>query len=188
MNKNLVNIFVASYGNFIDLLSSVDINGTSFSFSNLELCDFDVNSSYNFHLEIRDVFDSMTVTDMYFTVPQGTPLIALRKKMVGINNPNPKAALDVTGEIYMNGFSVMGVQQAFIGDDVSLNELTSPGIYFRRSVPQENLNYPALVFGMLEVFSCSVNLVIQRYTARDSPFDMYIRSRVNSAWSAWVKK
>lgn len=178
----------SSYGNFTDLLSSVDINGTSFSFSNLELCDFDVNSSYNFHLEICDVFDSMTVTDMYFTVPQGTPLIALRKKMVGINNPKPKAALDVTGEIYMNGFSVMGVQQAFICDDVSLNELTSPGIYFRRSVPQENLNYPALVFGMLEVFSCSVNLVIQRYTARDSPFDMYIRSRVNSSWSAWVKK
>ena len=178
----------SSYGDFIDLLSSVDINGTSFSFSNLELCDFDVNSSYNFHLEICDVFDSMTVTDMYFTVPQGTPLIALRKKMVGINNPNPKAALDVTGEIYMNGFSVMGLQQSAIADDVSLNELTSPGIYFRRAVPQENLNYPALVFGMLEVFSCSVNLVIQRYTARDSPFDMYIRSRVNSTWSAWVKK
>lgn len=178
----------SSYGNYIDLLSSVDINGTSFSFSNLELCDFDVNSSYNFHLEIRDVFDSMTVTDMYFTVPQGTPLIALRKKMVGINNPNPKAALDVTGEIYMNGFSVMGLQQSAIADDVSLNELNSPGIYFRRSVPQENLNYPALVFGMLEVFSCSVNLVIQRYTTRDSPFDMYIRSRVNSSWSAWVKK
>lgn len=108
--------------------------------------------------------------------------------MVGINNPNPKAALDVTGEIYMNGFSVMGVQQAFIADDVSLNELTAPGIYFRRSVPQENLNYPVLAFGMLEVFSCGVNLVIQRYTTRDSPFDMYIRSRVNSSWSAWVKK
>ena len=178
----------SSYGNFIDLLSSVDINGTSFSFSNLELCDLDVNSSYNFHLEIRDVFGSMTTTDLYFTIPQGTPLIALRKKMVGINNPNPKAALDVTGEIYMNGFSVMGLQQEAIADDVSLNELTSPGIYFRRSVPQDNLNYPALVFGMLEVFSCSVNLVIQRYTARDSPFDMYIRSRVNSSWSAWVKK
>ena len=121
----------------------------------------------------------MTVTDMYFTVPQGTPLI---------NNPNPKAALDVTGEIYMNGFSVMGLQQAAIPDDVSLNELTSPGIYFRRAVPQENLNYPALVFGMLEVLSCSVNVVIQRYTARDSPFDTYIRSRVNSTWSAWVRK
>ena len=178
----------SSFGNFIDLSSSVEISGTSFSFSNLELCDFDVNSSYNFHLEIRDVFDSMTVTDMYFTVPQGTPLVALRKKMVGINNPNPQAALDVTGEICMNGFSVMGLQQSAIADDVSLNELTSPGIYFRRSLPQENLNYPALVFGMLEVFSCSVNLVIQRYTARDSPFDLYIRSRVNSTWSAWVKK
>ena len=45
-----------------------------------------------------------------------------------------------------------------------------------------------LVFGMLEVFSCSTNLVTQRYTARDSPFDVYIRSKVNSSWSKWVKK
>lgn len=109
-------------------------------------------------------------------------------KKVGINNPNPQSALDVTGEIHMNGFPVMGIIQTSVEDDVSLNSLTTQGIYFRRRVPQENMNYPALVFGMLEVFSCSTNLVTQRYTARDSPFDVYIRSKVNSSWSKWVKK
>lgn len=109
-------------------------------------------------------------------------------KEVGINNPNPQSALDVTGEIHMNGFPVMGIIQTSVEDDVSLNSLTTQGIYFRRRVPQENMNYPALVFGMLEVFSCSTNLVIQRYTARDTPFDVYIRSKVNSSWSKWVKK
>lgn len=94
----------------------------------------------------------------------------------------------MTGEIHMNGFPVMGIIQTSVEDDVSLNSLTTQGIYFRRRIPQENMNYPALVFGMLEVFSCSTNLVTQRYTARDSPFDVYIRSKVNSSWSKWVKK
>ena len=164
------------------------MNGTSYSYSNLQLMKLDVNMSYSFHIEIRDVMEKSVVTDLYFTIPQGTPLVALRKQKVGINNPNPQSALDVTGEIHMNGFPVMGIIQTSVEDDVSLNSLTTQGIYLRRRVPQENMNYPALVFGMLEVFSCSTNLVTQRYTARDSPFDVYIRSKVNSSWSKWVKK
>lgn len=125
----------ANYGNFVDILSNLKMNDTSYSYSNLQLMN-----------------------------------------------------LDVTGEIHMNGYPVMGIIQTSVEDDVSLNSLTTQGIYFRRRVPQENMNYPALVFGMLEVFSCSTNLVIQRYTARDTPFDVYIRSKVNSSWSKWVKK
>ena len=36
-------------------------------------------------------------------MPQGTPLIALRKKKVGINTPEPQAALDVAGDVRVNG-------------------------------------------------------------------------------------
>lgn len=178
----------ANYGNFVDILSNLKMNGTSYSYSNLQLMNLDVNMSYDFHIEIRDAMEKSVITDLYFLIPQGTPLVSLRKQKVGINNPNPQSALDVTGEIHMNGFPVMGIIQTSVEDDVSLNSLTTQGIYFRRRVPQENMNYPALVFGMLEVFSCSTNLVTQRYTARDSPFDVYIRSKVNSSWSKWVKK
>lgn len=178
----------ANYGNFVDILSDLKMNGTSYSYSNLQLMNLDVNMSYDFHIEIRDAMEKSVITDLYYLIPQGTPLVALRKQKVGINNPNPQSALDVTGEIHMNGYPVMGIIQTSVEDDVSLNSLTTQGIYFRRRVPQENMNYPALVFGMLEVFSCSTNLVIQRYTARDTPFDVYIRSKVNSSWSKWVKK
>ena len=58
---------------------------SSFSFSNLELCNLDSESSYDFHLQIRDQLNSLTSLDLYFVVSQGTPLVALRKKMVGIN-------------------------------------------------------------------------------------------------------
>lgn len=37
------------------------------------------------------------------TVPQGTPLIALRKKKVGINTPEPQAMLDVAGDMRVDG-------------------------------------------------------------------------------------
>lgn len=183
-----------SYGSYTSILSSTTRSGTSFSFSNLELCNLDAGSSYDFHLQIQDRLFSLSSLDVYFVVPQGTPLIALRKKKVGINTPNPQAALDVggdisvSGQILMNGYNIMGLVQAAIPDTTNLNDLTTPGIYFRRSTADTSLNYPSTAWGMLEVFSCSPNVVIQRYTHRDNPYTIYIRSKVNSTWGAWVKK
>lgn len=183
-----------SYGSYTSILSSTTRSGTSFSFSNLELCNLDAGSSYDFHLQIQDRLFSLSSLDVYFVVPQGTPLIALRKKKVGINTPNPQATLDVggdisaSGQILMNGYNIMGLVQAAIPDTTNLNDLTTPGIYFRRSTANTSLNYPSTAWGMLEVFSCSSNVVIQRYTHRDNPYTIYIRSKVNSTWGAWVKK
>ena len=93
----------SSYGAYTAITSSVTQNGTSFSFSNLELCSLDANSSYDFHLYIRDQLNSLSALSLYFTVPQGTPLVALRKKMVGINTPTPDAALHVVGDGHIVG-------------------------------------------------------------------------------------
>lgn len=184
----------ASYSSYTSILSSTTRSGTSFSFSNLELCNLNSGSSYDFHLQIQDRLFSLSSLDVYFVVPQGTPLIALRKKKVGINTPNPQATLDVggdisaSGQILMNGYNIMGLVQSAIPDTTNLNDITIPGIYFRRNTADTSLNYPSTAWGMLEVFSCSPNVVIQRYTHRDNPYTMYIRSRVNSTWNAWVKK
>lgn len=80
-----------SYGSYTSIVSSTTRSGTSFSYSNLELCSLDSNSSYDFHLQIQDKLYSLSSLDLYFVVPQGTPLIALRKKKVGINTPDPQA-------------------------------------------------------------------------------------------------
>lgn len=93
----------SSYNSYTSILGSVTTNGTSFSFSNLELCNLNSESSYDFHLQIRDKLDSLTSLDLYFVVSQGTPLVALRKKMVGINTPNPEAALHVVGNVKVEG-------------------------------------------------------------------------------------
>lgn len=183
-----------SYSSYTSILSSTTRSGTFFSFSNLELCNLDAGASYDFHLQIQDRLYSLSSLDVYFVVPQGTPLIALRKKKVGINTPNPQATLDVggdisvSGQILMNGYNIMGLVQAMIPDTTNLNDLTVPGIYFRRNTANTSLNYPSTAYGMLEVFSCSPNVVIQRYIHRDNPYTIYIRSKVNSTWGAWVKK
>ena len=93
----------SSYNAYTSILSSVTASGTSFSFSNLELCNLNAEASYDFHLQIRDKLNSLTSLDLYFVVPQGTPLVALRKKMVGINTPNPAAALHVVGDTRSEG-------------------------------------------------------------------------------------
>lgn len=92
-----------SYSGYYSILSSTTRSGTSFSFSNLELCHLDAGASYDFHLQIQDRLFSLSSLDVYFVVPQGTPLIALRKQKVGINTPNPQATLDVGGNVRVNG-------------------------------------------------------------------------------------
>ena len=93
----------SSYGSYTSIYSGTTKSGTSFSYSNLELCSLDANSSYDFHLQIQDKLYSLSSLDLYFTVPQGTPLIALRKKKVGINTPEPQAMLDVAGDMRVDG-------------------------------------------------------------------------------------
>ena len=93
----------SSYNSYTSILGSVTATSSSFSFSNLELCNLDSESSYDFHLQIRDQLNSLTSLDLYFVVSQGTPLVALRKKMVGINTPSPEAALHVVGDTRIEG-------------------------------------------------------------------------------------
>lgn len=102
----------SSYGSYTSILSSVTQNGTSFSFSNLELCSLDANSSYDFHVYIRDQLNTLSALSLYFTIPQGTPLVALRKKKVGINTPAPGAALHVVGDTKLEGALTAGAVTA----------------------------------------------------------------------------
>ena len=92
-----------TYSSYVSILGSTTRSGTSFSYSNLSFLSLDADSSYDFHLQIQDRLYSLSSLDLYFVVPQGTPLIALRKKKVGINTPNPQATLDVNGNVRIDG-------------------------------------------------------------------------------------
>ena len=87
-----------SYSSYVSILSAVTQSGTSFSYSNLELRDLAADQSWDVHIQIRDQLNSLSSLDLYYVIPQGTPLVALRKQKVGINTPTPEAALDVVGD------------------------------------------------------------------------------------------
>ena len=109
----------SSYGSYTAITDAVTQSGSSFSYSNLELCSLDANSSYDFHIYIRDQLNTLSGVNLYFTVPQGTPLVALRKKKVGINTPTPDAALHVVGDGHFEG-------------DVRIEGTLKPDDIFRR--------------------------------------------------------
>ena len=151
--------------------------------TNLELCSLDANSSYDLHLQIQDKLYSLSSLDLYFTVPQGTPLIALRKKKVGINTPDPQATLDVDGSIHMNGVNVHGKMGRVDGSTTDLNNVKTPGYYFAYSASTEK-HFPTTTIGMLEVFLPESYFIQQRYTVYDGS-RMYIRGNYGGTWSSW---
>lgn len=173
----------SSYGSYTSIYSGTTKSGTSFSYSNLELCSLDANSSYDFHLQIQDKLYSLSSLDLYFTVPQGTPLIALRKKKVGINTPDPQATLDVAGSIHMNGVNVHGKMGRVNGSTTDLNNVKAPGYYFAYSASTEK-HFPTTTIGMLEVFLPESYFIQQRYTVYDGS-RMYIRGNYGGTWSSW---
>ena len=172
-----------SYGSYTSIVSGTTRSGTSFSYSNLELCNLDANSSYDFHLQIQDKLYSLSSLDLYFVVPQGTPLIALRKKKVGINTPNPQATLDVDGSIYMNGYNIHGHMGKVDGSTTDLNDVLTPGYYFAMSASTAK-HFPTTTIGMLEVFQPESYFIQQRYTIYNGS-RIYIRARYGGTWYSW---
>lgn len=81
-------------------------NGNNFSADIPEWIDFTEDMSFDIRITVRD---QLTRDREAVTIPNGRPLLSLRKRMVGINNNAPEYALDIdgdlnlTGNVYING-------------------------------------------------------------------------------------
>lgn len=174
-----------TYSSYVSILGDVTTSGTSFSFASLELLELDAESSYDFHLQIRDKFGSTTSLDIESVIPQGTPVVSLRKRnstydypRVGINNPNPKHALDVAGSVAMNGFLVLG----YVKDLTTENFNTlKEGIFFYPGSGCSNA--PVDEPGFLEAIT-NGTVVLHRFTTLAGA--VYNRGYDGSAWTAWA--
>ena len=90
------------YGSAIRITDRVvrSSTGTSLSFETNQLTSLDNTCSYDFVLHIAD---RVTNQWTHYVIPKGIPAVAIRKDKVGINTPDPKFALDVSGDVNFTG-------------------------------------------------------------------------------------
>lgn len=172
----------SSYGSYTNITSSTEYDDSGFNFESDEWLSLDADYSYYVQFLVTDKLTSDTVT---ITVPQGTPLLALRRKKVGINKREPAAALDVDGSVMMNGFNVLGLVAALDGTE-DLNNLVAGGIYTQalNANASTDKHYPKAIAGFLEVIANPSGYIMQRYTAYDNSA-VYVRTRYQNTWYAW---
>jgi hypothetical protein len=172
----------SAYNNYKDITSSTEYDDSGFNFESDEWLSLDADYSYYVQFLVTDKLTSDTVT---ITVPQGTPLLALRRKKVGINKREPAAALDVDGSVMMNGFNVLGLVATLDGSE-DLNNLVAGGIYTQAANANASTakHYPKAIAGFLEVMANPSGYIMQRYTAYDNSA-VYVRTRYNNTWYAW---
>lgn len=172
----------SDYGGYINITSSTEYDDSGFNFESDEWLSLDADYSYYVQFLVTDKLTSDTVT---ITVPQGTPLLALRRKKVGINKREPAAALDVDGSVMMNGFNVLGLVATLDGSE-DLNNLVAGGIYTQALNANTSTakHYPKAIAGFLEVIANPSGYIMQRYTTFDNSA-VYVRTRYNNTWYAW---
>ena len=154
-------------------------SGGIFEYVNNEFGWFDSDYSYEICLCAADQITSCTV---YLSLPKGTPLVAYRSKMLGINNNQPTSALDVVGEIKQNGEGVLGMVGIL---DADFDTFFTSGIYWYAASSALD-NAPSQYNGFLLVLSLGVN-TIHLFTDGTT---LYTRSYNPSTkkWSLWVGK
>lgn len=177
-----------TYGAWTEITSSVNSTADSFNLNINEWITAD--SDFSFYVQLY-IADKLTNAYMTFTIPQGLPLLSFRKKKVGINRHNPQSALDVGGDIMMNGYKVQGFVKTLDGTE-NLNDLKTGGIYIQNEnqniINNPNSNYPVKKAGYLEVLCSDNGNFLQRYTTFDCSA-IYIRSwyEYDHIWYNWKK-
>ena len=170
----------ATYGSST-ALTGTTVTGTSFDYSGSPLS---LSASNAYHIELT-VSDALTSSVVVVYVNKGRPLVAFRSEMVGINTNTPQAALDVDGDIHMNGYPVFGFRKT-LDDTANLNDVTSQGVYAQpqSGYASTSLNYPAAKAGILEVITEPSGHILQRYTTYDLS-GFYVRYRFLGTWRTW---
>ncbi len=87
-----------SWSEYIEL--SANISGSTFSYDSNNFENLDQAYEWALEFVASDKFSSDIIT---VSIGKGIPTVSLRDGKVGVNNPNPEYALDVSGDINTNG-------------------------------------------------------------------------------------
>lgn len=161
----------SSYSSYYNLTTSTTYDDDSFIFESDEWLNLDADYSYSVQFLVTDKLTSDTVT---ITISQGTPLLSFRRKKVGVNKREPTTALDVEGDIKVNGAIVdyvevqgtsgiwtyrkwhSGIAECWGRKSVSVSiEKAWGNVYTSGAIAALNIAYP---FTFTEIPTLTINL------------------------------
>lgn len=163
---------------------TIDDSGSFFEFVTTALSNssgviqFDPNSQYSIEIKVKDRLSEDSIT---IILNKGTPLMSFRAKKVGINTATPQAALDVNGDILMNGYGVIGFK-GFVETD--FNNYVENGLYLYTGSGASHAP-TATSKSIILVFEYDTNNIFQLCCPLSDNFGIKIRSFVNSEWTPW---
>ncbi len=183
-----------SFSNYYSAKNLIEISDNKITFETHEWVDLELDPEFSYYVEfiIDDQFSESTRDRITLTIPQATPTASFRKAMVGINNRNPRAALDVVGQIMMNGFNIFSTCKSLSADD-HLDDIVTSGIYESKvgaSIGDQN-GYPTKANGILLLF-VTEGFVLQIFVRAGSQGE-YIYYRVGTlsnditTWKNWYQ-
>ena len=157
------------------------VSGTSITFSASQLVQLSKDYSWYVRFSMSDKFSSDSIDG---TMLADVPLISFRQQKVGINNKTPNKALDVIGEIEMNGFNVQGFVRTSNNED--LDDILETGIYLAEwaSGDLNQSHYPVQQRGVLEVLP-ELSGVTQRFTRVPVDGRVWIRNGSSTSFGSW---
>ena len=186
--KNYIDSFIYRYRKIADgeewsAWESVALEGADgkFKYSSVEFGWFNPDYSYEIQLSVSD---QLTISEIYLSLPKGTPLVAYRQKMVGINNAHPESALDVLGEIRQNGEGVLGLVGIL---DADFDTVFTGGIYWYAASSALD-NAPSTNNGFLLVLSFGTNIVHIFVDVITSTLLVRSYNAVDGEWRLWSEK
>lgn len=126
------------------LVPAISVSGTSFSVHHVwDAVRFDSGKAYRIVAVFSDTVQEISII---LPIPVGTPVLSIRDKRIGINNPSPQTALDVSGVISQNNMAVLGNIEEIkdeIDDSVDLNDYLTAGIYAYLDLAETINHFPA---------------------------------------------
>lgn len=93
----------SSWSSWYNVTSAASVTSSGFTYNNNYLVSLDSEKSWNIEFNASDKLTSDTIT---LTIPQGIPLISYRPKKVGINTKEPRAPLELDGDIIIRDDSI----------------------------------------------------------------------------------
>ncbi len=171
----------SSFSSYVTI-TGVESDSSGFLYDNDAWITLPSEYAYDVQIEVSDRLSTSTKT-LY--VNKGKPLVSFRSERVGINTNDPQSALDVNGDIRMNGYGILGFMAA-LDAETDLNGFVDFGVWTQSQNAEASTDrhYPAAKAGYLEVFTNPSGYVLQRYTAYDCT-GVYLRYKYNGSWSAW---